>query len=271
MTLVDINIITALIERGGKFGKWIAKVLKRRPEDLEPYYFEEYNKKVYVKANGDGMIVASLKLHVNDPIKTPPLIRTYDISDAKKETEFPDFSKMVETGNSAPFEEFGIWYSSQGDIVTAIEEEYAEEDLSQRGNKKFLSFKLVLNGAALEKGRVYDIIYALSIPGLYPIENGRFCGSVQEHEKYGKFRTSVSTYQTHKHLTYSVYTENGIVFSRKPQAFCKGANTKGNARPNPCKYRNNMFYEKFNFTLDNPQEYDIIYMEWDVKNPKLQI
>lgn len=29
-----------------------------------------------------------------------------------------------------------------------------------------------------------------------------------------------------------------------------------------------MIYEKFNFTLDNPDEYDKIYMEWDIKNQK---
>ena len=61
-----------------------------------------------------------------------------------------------------------------------------------------------------------------------------------------------------------------MVFTQKPRAYCKGNNTKGKAKPNDCQYRNNMFYEKFNFTLENPQEYDIIYMEWDLKNPKQQ-
>ena len=61
--------------------------------------------------------------------------------------------------------------------------------------------------------------------------------------------------------------EKGIVFSDKPKAFYKGQDTKGAPEPQGCKYKNNMFYEKYSFTLENPQAYDRIYMKWNLKNP----
>lgn len=270
LCIEKINIITALIERFGKGGWKLFSFMKKRKKITDPYYFEEYNKKVFVKSDGNGVIVGSLKLYVNDPANLDKIVRTFDISDSKETTEFPCFNSLIETGEADPFNEFGLWYHSEGDIVTDIEEYYDEEDRDKVDDKKFLSFKLILNKAGLEKDKTYRITYALSIPGMYPINMGRFEGTDIEHKKYGTFKTSVSTYQTHEKLTYSVYTDNAMVFTQKPHAYCKGNSTKGKAKPNACQYRNNMFYEKFNFTLENPQEYDIIYMEWDLKNPKQQ-
>lgn len=247
------------------FGKIKSLFIYKKKKTL-PYYFEEYNKKVFVKENGDGIIVVTLELHVNDPINTTHIIRTFDISDAKKDTIFPDFVELLNTGSSDPFSSYGLWYCSENDIVTDICEEYDEKDFKEKDNKKFLSFKLIFNNSDLKPGKTYRISYALSVPGLYPILNGRFDGTVDEHKKYGKFRTSVSTRQTHEKITYSIYTQKGIVFSDKPKAYLNGESTGGKPKSSPCRYRNNMFYEKTNFTLENPQEYDIIYLQWDLKN-----
>ncbi len=275
MELSTLVQIITLLEKFGKFGKFLSKFLKKRAvkkaQNNQPYFFDEYNKKVFVKNNGDGVIVASLILHVNDPEKTTHLIRTIDFSDAKKGVVLPQFEELLQTEGKEFFKDFGLWCEADNRIVTDIVEEYDPIDAKHKNDNRFLSFKIQLNDAALEKGKSYRITYAISIPGMYPIENGRFSGTVKEHEDYGKFRTSVSTYQTFTILTYSVYMEKGIVFSCKPKAFYRGKATKGEPYPNNCEYRNNMFYEKFNFTLENPQEYDIIYMEWDLKNQKPSI
>lgn len=262
-TLEEVVAGIELFRYAKKFIDW----LKIRKID-EPYYFDEYNKKVFVKNNGDGVIVWYTKLHVINPAQSNKIIRTIDISDAKVTSEFPSVSDMIAQGDKAPFETFGIWYRSDNDLITDIVEVYDEVDKHRQYDKKFLSFQLVLNSAALEENGVYNIIFAISIPGMFRIENGRYSGTVDEHKKDGPYRTSLTTYRTQKKLSYSIYTEKDMVFSKKPHAICKGIKTKGNPIENKCKYRNNMFYEKFWFTLENPQEYDIIYMEWDLKNQK---
>lgn len=268
-TVVQILTILEKLGKGGRFlANFYRKCRVRKTKDSQAYFFDEYNKKVYVKNNGDGVIVATLILHVNDPEKTTHLIRSINFSDAKKDMNLPEFDELLQTDGKEYFKDFGLWCESDNGIVTDIIEEYDPIDAKYKNDKRFLSFKMQLNSAALEKGKSYRITYAISVPGMYPIENGRFSGTVEEHVNYGNFKTSVSTYQTFTILTYSVYMEKGIVFSSKPKAYYRGIPTNGEVRPNTCKYRNNMFYEKFNFTLENPQEYDIIYMEWDLKNQK---
>lgn len=260
----SLEELVAGIELFGYTKKFINWIKNKRID--EPYYFDEYNKKVFVKNNGDGVIVWYTKLHVVDPVQSNRIIRTVDITDAKEDSEFPPVIDMIAQGNKAPFETFGMWHKSDNDIVTDIVEVYDEADEKRKEDKKFLSFQLVLNSAALEENGVYNITFAISIPGLFRIENGRYSGTIDEHKKEGTYKTSLTTYRTQKLLSYSIYTEQNMVFSKKPHAICKGAKTKGVPVENKCKYRNNMFYEKFSFTLENPQEYDIIYMEWDLKN-----
>ena len=55
MCIEKANVITALIERLGK-GVWkLFKFAKEKKKISAPYYFEEYNKKVFVKSNGDAL------------------------------------------------------------------------------------------------------------------------------------------------------------------------------------------------------------------------
>lgn len=210
----EANAFVTLIKNISKLFKFVHKSNnKTKINNTDPYYYEEYNKKVYVKANGDGVIVCSVKLHVNNIVASSKLSRTFDISDAKVSTEFPDFDDMLQNGNSNPFNEFGLWYWSDNDIVTDLKEHYDSESERSRHRlkNKFLGFEIILNQAALEKDKVYKIIFALSIPGLYPIKDGRFDGTIQEHKDYGNYETSLHIYNTKK-LSYSVYMEQGIVF-----------------------------------------------------------
>lgn len=242
----------------------VFKIKSKKHHKTKAYYYEEYNKKVYVKTNGDGVIVSHVRLHINNPTEASGFVRTFDISDAKPSTVLPDFNTMIQNGNSNPFSQFGIWYWSDSDIVTDLLEHYDDEDKRKIKDNKFLSFKVSLNEAALKKGKDYEIIFAISVPGLYPIENGRFSGTVQEHKDYGKYESSLCIHNTDK-LSYSIYMQQGIVFSKTPTAICKNK-TDRQPKKSECSYQNNMFYEKFSFTLEKPEEYDKIYMEWDIKN-----
>ena len=254
--------------------KGVPKVAKKFSKNKEPYYYKEYNKKVFIKRNGNGIIVASLLLWVNNKESTEGIIRTFDISDAKEGTKFPDFDTLLENGEKmdlrekTPFEDYGLWCWSEGDIVTDIIKKYDKIDKPRKNDPRFLSFKMILNKAALEKNKSYRITYALSVPGLYPISNGYFSGTKEDHEKYGSFQTSINTYLSHDILKYSVYIEKGIVFSEKPQGYFVDRKKQGELVPNSCNYKDNMFYEKFDFTVAKPQIYDKIYMEWDLKNKK---
>ena len=187
------------------------KSKKRKKQIAESYYYEETHKKVYIKSNGNGVIVYYVKLHINNVIDSLP--RSFDISDAKPSTEFPEFNSILQNGNVNPFNEFGLWYWSDSDIIANVEEYYKDEDkkIKNKLKNKFLSFRFTLKQAAIEKDKTYKIIFALSIPGMFPLKNGRFDGTVQEHKVYGKFASSLTLYNSRK-LLYSIYVEQGVVF-----------------------------------------------------------
>lgn len=244
------------------------KSKKRKKQIAESYYYEETHKNVYIKSNGNGVIVCSVKLHVSKIDDSFKLTRTFDISDAKASTVFPHFESMLQNGNSNPFNEFGLWYCSDSNIVTNLEEYYNDEDKKTKNKleNKFLSFNIILNQSALEKDKDYNIMFALSIPGMYPIKNGRFDGTIQEKKNYGNFESSLHIYNTRK-LIFNIYMEQNMVFNTKPVPYVKNKTT-GKYENYPCKYENNMIYEKISCTLDDPKEYDKICMNWDLKNQK---
>jgi hypothetical protein len=253
---------------------WSAfNIFKKKNKLCDDYYYEEYNKKVYVKKNGDGVIVSSFILKVIDPVKTDCLIRTLDISDAKKAAKFEDFRQMANTPMEEVFEKPGFWYTSDGDIITDVEEFYNEENARRTSDEKFISIKISIDTTKLKAGQTYNLSYAFSVPGLFPIHNGRFDMDSQDRKTYNNFISSITTDHIGHHLRFSVYFEDGIVIKEKPLGHA--ISTKPSKKKNfvkdkkyNCIYKNNIFYKKYHFEVENPQEYEYIYMGWNVKNPE---
>lgn len=265
----EIDAATNLGEKG--FG--LFRFLKKKSKSCDDYYYEEYNKKIYVKKNGNGLIVSSCILKVIDPLKADYLIRTVDISDAKRDAEFESFDSMKNTSLNDIFTKFGFWYISSDNIVTDVEEFYEDRDAQKKDDKKYISIKFILDVSKLEAGKTYKITYAFSIPGLFPILDGRFDLTQQDRSNYKDFRSYISALHTGHHLRFSAYFEDGIEFKEKPSGntslFSFSEESKKNSsKTRICVFKDNIFYKKYYFEVENPQEYKDIYMKWNVKNPK---
>lgn len=266
--LGEIDAATNLGVKGFKLFSFLNKNNKL----CKDYYYEEYNKKIFIKKNGDGLIVSSCILRVVDPLKTDSLIRTLDISDAKIGTHFETLEKMRTTSIDNIFSEYGFWYKSENDIVSDVEEYYEEENVSKKNNDKFISIKMIIDTTKLEAGRTYKIMHAFSIPGLFPIENGRFDVVNQDRNNYKEFRSYVSTSHIGHHLRFAAYFEEGIDFKERPSgnkilSSAARKNKKNSEKTHNCIFKDNVFYKKYHFEIENPQEYSSIYMKWNIKNP----
>lgn len=264
----EIDAVTNLCDKGFK----LLKIFRKKNNKCEDYFYDEYNKKIYVRKNGDGLIVSSCVLKVSDPIKTQYLIRTFDISDAKKNSEFDSFDKMKTNSIENIFSEFGFWYSSENNIITDVEEFYDSSDMLRRDDKKYLSVRFIIDTTKLVQGIPYKIVYACSIPGMFPISDGRFDMSSQDRSKYIDFRSYTSALHMGHHLRFSAYFESGIDFKERPSGNVKLLSTVKKNKHNStktynCTYKDNLFYQKYCFEVMNPQEFEEIYLKWNVKNP----
>lgn len=271
--LGEANAAFALFDRLKRLWKPRSDSSKNRiPQGCDDYYFEEYNKKVYIRKNGSGLIVSSFKLEVLDPNKLNHFVRTIDISDGKNGAAFPDFDAMKAIPIDKAFQEYGFWYISENDIVTDVEEYYDEIDRNREMDNKFLSFKMLIDTAKLEKNRSYSMAYAISVPDLFPIVNGRFDFNTADRNKYPDFTSFISATHFGDHLRFSAYFEKGIVFKDKPKGFAKRRSTAPpeikDIKGKKCEFKDNIFYLKYHFELEHPQEYESINMKWNVKNPE---
>ena len=268
----DLNAAVTLLE---KLKKKISSFWDRNNDEsfCDDYYYQEYNKKIYVKKNGDGVIVSSFILKVIDPLKVDGLVRSLDIHDAKASSEFEDFEEMKSKSIDCVFSEFGFWYRSDNDIVTDVVEYYDVQDISKKKDPKFISIKLIIDTTKLEPGRTYRMALAYSIPGLFPIDGGRFDLASQDRSQYESFQSHASAEHMGHHLRFSAYFEAGIEFKEKPKGYAvpsqaiKARKKKNAPKTYNCTYKNNVFYDKYHFEVENPQEYTAIYMKWNLKNP----
>ena len=239
-------------------------------KQCDDFYYEEFNKKIYVRKNGDGLIVSSFILKIIDSSKTTHLVRTLDIRDAKRDTKFPDFSLMRQCPIEKAFTEYGFWFVSDNDIITDVEEFYDEIDITKQTDDKYISIKFNLDTASLVAGKSYKFAYAYSIPGLFPISDGRFDVENADRSQYPNFNSFVSTKDVGHHLRFSAYFEEGIQFKEKPigVAIRYKSSKKGKKETKySCNYKNNIFYKKYCFEVTSPQEYEYIRLTWNLKNP----
>lgn len=243
-------------------------------KQCEDYYYEEFNKKIYVRKNGDGVIVSSFRIKIIDASKIDYLIRTLDIHDAKSWAELKKLKEMKECSINDVFSKVGFWYSCDNNIISDIEEFYQESEMTKQDDNKFISIKITFDTSVLQNGKSYNFSYAYSIPGLFPINEGRFDVDDTDRNKYPEFASYASTNDIGHHMCFSAYFENGIDFKDRPVGYAvrhknnvKIKNKKEKKEKIPCVCKDNIFYKKFRFEVKSPRDYEYICMKWNVKNP----
>lgn len=245
------------------------KTAKIKAENLElskkeDYYFENYHKHVTVYKNGNGIIINSFTLVVNniDALKT--FKRQLDISDAKEQTNFPALETMLDTNLDDRFEKFGFWCKCNNDenIIRSVKEEIViDENEVSKKNPKVLDWQLEINPSSLEIGKEYHIVYVISVPGMFPIENGMFVEEVANIKgTRGGFSSQFTVKHRIHHFKYTVAFENGLKLSSKPAGKCK------NKKKNLTFTRDdNIIFDRYIFNEDYPEEEEIISVNWRFK------
>lgn len=231
------------------------------------YYFEEVNKKVFVKSNGDGVVVCSCDLYVIRPEKVKHFIRAFDISDAPKTTIFPPFNS-IRKKKSAFFKGFAFWWEAENDIISGVEE-YSDEDFTQDEiekiqNRRLLGVRFFINKNKLESKHRYRIMYGYSVPKLFPIKDGRHDQSEYNKKTY-KYSSSMSVKRMAKKLRLSVYLENGICIEEAPHGKTVQVNDSQSEQDDLCQVRDNILYTKYLYEVKRPEKYSSIQIKWKLR------
>lgn len=233
------------------------------------YYFEEVNKKVFIKKNGNGIVMCSCDLYVIRPEKVNDFIRTFDISDGKKDVKFPSL-KSMQRKNIKFFEEYGFWYKSENDIITSIEENYDDAALLQsaRDNidkRKMLGVRFIVDKNKLKPKHRYRFIYGYSVPGLFPIRDGKHDTNEYSRKTYGKYVSSMSVKHMSKKMRFAIYLENGIQLKEAPSGHAIKVSNNQQTPSDICDVRDNILYTKYLYEVKRPEKYSAIQIQWNLK------
>lgn len=244
------------------------------------YCFREYKKHITVYRNGNGIVINSFKLKVLNPSKVDSIYRRMNIDDGKLSSNFPKLNDMKSTNIDNRFEDFGFWFISDEEIVTKAKEYYwSEEDVLKKdytseSNTKEIRWKFLINENKIKKGKEYTVTYVMSIPGMFPLENGYYVKSLHD-SKYNDYNFSSSMKVDHaiKKLTYVVAFENGINLDEMPR--CVICNPKKNStitkKPIHGNEENNYIFKKYTYNIKKPHFQSRIKIKWNIeekrKNP----
>ncbi len=181
-----------------------------------PYYFDNFNRKVYVDSNGNGVIVVMQEIVVLDVEKTDGIKIKIDISDSQDDCEFPLFKNMLKK-KLKPFKDFKFSYSAKGNIIDKVIENYDElyptEGRNWKNNKKAISLKMKFRKNNLKKGGRYVVRYMFSIPKMYTIVDGYFGGTKEPLSPISsvtEFDRNFNNFKGSLYLSSSINRENDV-------------------------------------------------------------
>lgn len=247
------------------------------PGVFQGYIFDEYKKHVTIYKNGNAIIINTFNLKVYNPEKTNEILRKLNIQDGKIDAEFPKLTKMQSTNIDDRFHSFGMWIYSDNNVVSKAKEFYWNDDNPQtvdqlsKSNPQELKFKLLLDESKLKRNKIYKITYVISVPGMYPIENGLYNSSLHS-PKFQDYRFSSSIKVSHaiKKLVYIVSFENGIVIDELPtcNVYRTGKNSSTKDKSIHGAMENNCIYKKYTYQIKRPKFRSLVEIDWKIKKRK---
>lgn len=234
------------------------------------YYFENYTKHITVYKNGNGIIMNTFDIVINNNENFNEFKRKINVEDGKSTLAFPPLSKMKTTSKDRRFEEYGFWvYKPNDSIINSIIEKYwsdndpEEIDHTSSKNPKELRWVFTIKKNKAKINKTHRIAYAISIPGLYPIEKGIFVKEVaNEPEENGRSSTSIYVDHYIKKITYILSFEDGIKLIMEPECF----SINGQRIPiHDFTMEEGIFYNKYIFTINSPSYGTNIIIKWTFK------
>lgn len=234
------------------------------------YYFEEYNKHITVYKNGNGILTNSFTIIINDINSIMSFKRELNVEDGKQSLSFPSLKEMKTTNLKHRFEKFCFRCkcTNNKDLIRSVSEEYWTNDsdngdTSAKNNPKDLKWIVRMNPSTIEIGKPYKISYVISIPGMFPIENGIFKENIANKKgTHGNYISKFEIKHKVKKFTYTASFEENMQLFQKPIG--KITNNSGQHNLH-YKNENNIIYDKYIFSADDLDIGSSISIEWCFK------
>lgn len=234
------------------------------------YYFEDYTKHVTIYKNGNGIIMNTFNIVINNTDNFKEFKRKINVEDGKKDIVFPSLSKMKAAAKDNRFSDFGFWiYKPKNSIIASVIEKYwadndpDEEDHISKENPKELRWVFTVNKSIVRNKKDHKISYAISVPGLYPLEKGEFNADIaNEPQSSGKASSSIHVEHYIKKITYIVSFENGVKLETEPECY-----TYDGKKHPVCDFEleEGVFYNKYIFRIEKPSYGTNVVIKWKFK------
>lgn len=247
------------------------------PGIFRGYIFKDYNKHVTMYKTGNAIIIHTFTIKVFNPSRVKEILREINIEDGKVTAKFPKLSEMKRTKLKDRFSKFGFWIKSENNIVERVEEYYwgfdhpEIEDQIAKNDPQELKYRIHLQEGQLKRNKTYKITYIISVPGMYPLENGYYYSDLHS-PKFSNyiFTSSMRVEHSIKRMKYTVSFEEGIKVSASPKCnVCeRSSNFITKSKPIRCEFQDNIIYKKYTFIINRPKYQNLIEVKWDVEKGK---
>lgn len=228
-------------------------------------------KEVTVYCNGHGVITYTYDFYVINPENFTYFDRKLNIEDACRDSKFPSLKNMLNCDKKDRFHDYGFWYSCTNDCVHNIKEFYwsdnnhSKENPTSKNNTKELRWRFNMDTSKMKKGGVYRLTYAISVPGIFPITNGKYDSSI-DIINTNQMSSSFKMEHYMRSIKYIVSFENGIEFETTPQGeFSIDSHSNRDENTNvKSQLIQNVFYNKYEFVTNKHKQSGDICIKWAV-------
>lgn len=235
------------------------------------HYFDKYHKHLTIYKNGTGIIINSFDIVFNRHVKED-LKRAINISDGKKDAGFPTLKEMQKTKLEDRFHEYGFWMKSEDNIISYAKEQYwcdtdsSYEDTNLKKDNKELRWIFHFNYSRIQNKRKYHVVYVMSIPGMFPITNGKL--DLQSANDYNIIEnTEIGNCSSMKirnminEFKYTVSFENGIEVDSPPE--CDEFTVSDKKIKQKLELDDNILYNKYTCYIKKPSIGSRIKIKWN--------
>lgn len=236
-------------------------------DNIDDYYFSNYEKHLTIYKNGNGIIIHKFTVIINNTEKFKRIRRKLNIEDGKTMSNFPSIKTMMNTSKSERFDKFGFWYYTKDNIISDVKEYYwlknsSGENKEAKNNPKEMRWIFQIDKQRIEPNHPYDIIYAISVPGLAPLSDGKLDCSLTQNE-CDINSSAMNIDHKIKKLKYTISFEKEVELDSVP--ICKYI-IEGQDEPNESIIKGNqeddMFYNKYVFNIINPEFNSHLKIVW---------
>lgn len=241
------------------------------------YCFKKYKKHITVYKNGNGIVINTFVIKVLNPSKIDFIYRKMNIEDGKNTSNFPKLNEMKSTNIDDRFDEFGFWFISDDQIITKAKEYYWSDedfnktDIRSQNNSKEIKWKFIINDGKIKKGKEYTITYVMSIPGMFPIENGFYIKDLHSDEYVDYiFSSAMKVEHAIKNLQYVVSFENGINLDEAPRCVICSKQKNSNIKKKSIHgiEENNFIFRKYTYNIKKPKFQSKIKINWGIEEKR---